>query len=50
MWEERGVEERESLPEGSSVVNGQWAITLDMYPNLCDPAVATGDDSFPLSG
>lgn len=46
----RGRGERESSPGGWSVVKGQWAITLDMYPNLCDPAVATGDDSFLLSG
>lgn len=43
----RGSGERESLPTGRSVVKGQWAITLDMYPNLCDPAVATGE-VFPL--
>lgn len=48
MWEEE--EEGRVCLQAQSVVKGQWAITLDMYPNLCDPAAATRDDSFLLSG
>ena len=46
---ERAFEESESLPAGWSGGSGQWAITLDMCPNLCDLAVASGD-VFSLSG
>lgn len=30
------------LPAGSGEGSGQWAITLDMHPNLCAPAVMSG--------